>query len=782
MRPFLLLTVFFAWIMPAAFAQKVTLSGYVKDAASGETLPGAAILVRETGSGVSANAYGFYSASLPQGSYTVVVSYVGYNTLEQNVNLLESRSLNLELSHAGREIEEVLIEEKKGDENVQGTQMGTITLSTGQVKRLPVIFGETDVLKAIQLLPGVQSAGEGNSGFYVRGGGPDQNLVLLDDAVVYNTGHLFGFFSIFNSDAIKSTTLIKGGMPANYGGRLSSVLDVSMKDGNMKEFHGEGGLGLIASRLTLEGPIIKDKASFMVSGRRTYIDLLVQPFLTGQTKGSGYHFYDLNLKANYVLGSSDRLYLSGYFGRDVFRYKSAEGTFDAHIPWGNSTATLRWNHQFSDKLFVNTTLVYNDYQFSFNGSQNDFNVQFNSGIRDFGMKSDADYYATFGHHFKFGLSYTYHSFTPSQVSGRSGDVEFNPDNALKKYAHEGGAYLSDEFDPAPWLKVNAGLRYSWFGQAGPYADYRLDPNGNRTDSTVYGGGSLVKSYGGLEPRLNLRFALNPLTSLKASVSRSFQYIHLVSNNGTTLPTDIWVPSTLNVRPQESWQYSAGLFRNFLDNMLETSVEVYYKNMRQQIEYRSGYTPTTFRDPELDFVFGSGRAYGAELFINKAKGKFTGWLGYTLSWTSRLFKDLNQGIRFPAKYDRRHDISLVGSYEFNKKWMVSGVFVFGTGNAITLPTGYYFIEQNLIQEFSKINQYRIFPYHRLDLSVIYTPRGETKKRWKGSWTFSVYNVYNRYNPYLLYVETEGVLTQGTTVKVKQVSIFPVLPSITYNFRF
>lgn len=762
--------------------KKVSLSGYIKDAASGETLIGANIYIQEAQVGIMTNAYGFYSITIPEGAYTIRVTYLGYNTQEQTVNLIASRTLNIDLIHEGREIEEVVISDVRKDENVQSTQMGTISLSTEKIKKLPVMFGESDILKAIQLLPGVQSAGEGNSGFYVRGGGSDQNLVLLDDAVVYNTGHLFGFFSIFNSDAIKNVTLIKGGMPANYGGRLSSVLDVSMKDGNMKEYHGEGGLGLIASRLTLEGPIVKDKGSFMLSGRRTYIDIVAQPFLKGETKGSGYYFYDLNLKANYILGAKDRVYLSGYFGRDVLTFNSSEGTFKVHIPWGNTTGTARWNHQFNDKLFVNTTLVYNDYHFEFKGSQNDFDVGFNSGIRDLNGKVDFDYYTSFNHHIKFGLNYTYHTFTPSQVSGRSGETEFAPNNALKKYAHETGLYVLDEFDLAPWLRVNAGLRYSWFGQVGPYKQYDIDDNGNRLDSTNFASGKLVKGYGGLVPRLNLRFALNPSTSIKTSVSKSYQYIHLVSNNGTTLPTDIWVPSTFLVKPQMSWQYSFGMFKNFFDNALETSVEVYYKDMQNQIEYRSGYTPTSLRDPELDFVFGQGKAYGAEFFINKTKGKFTGWIGYTLSYTWRTFKDLNDGERFPAKYDRRHDVSVVASYEFNKKFTVSGVFVFGTGNAITLPTGYYFIEQNLIQDYSKINQYRIFPYHRADLSLIYTPRGETKKRWKGSWALSIYNVYNRYNPYIIYVDTEGTLASGASVKVKQVSIFPILPSITYNFKF
>ncbi|PSK90763.1 TonB-dependent receptor [Taibaiella chishuiensis] len=767
------------WI-PASAQKKVTLSGYVKDAASGESLIGSAIYVQEAQTGVSTNVYGFYSVSLPPGSYTVSCSSLGYDTRTQTLNLIESRELNVALEPHTVQAEEVVISDVRADHNVESTQMGVISLTTEQIKKLPVIFGESDILKAIQLLPGVQSAGEGQSGFYVRGGGPDQNLVLLDDAVVYNTGHLFGFFSVFNSDAIKNVTLIKGGMPAQYGGRLSSVVDVSMKEGNNREYHGEGGIGLIASRLTLEGPIVKEKGSFMLSGRRTYVDIITKPFLKGDAKGSGYYFYDANLKANYRLGARDRIYLSGYFGRDVFSFNSSN--FKAHVPWGNTTGTLRWNHQFNDKLFVNTTAVYNDYNFQFSGSQNDFDITLASGIRDWNAKTDFDYYTTFNHHIKFGANYTYHTFTPNQVSGKSGTTELQPNNALKKYAHEAGIYLSDEFDIGSFLKVNAGIRYSWFGQVGPYADYRSDGNGNRTDSTLYAPGQLVKSYGGWEPRLNLRFALGANSSLKASVSKTYQYIHLVSNNGSTLPTDIWMPSTLLVQPQKAWQYSLGFFKNFFDNAVETSVEVYYKDMRNQREYRAGYTPTSLRDPELDLVSGTGEAYGAEFFINKTKGRFTGWIGYTLSWTWRQFKELNFGERFPAKYDRRHDISLVGSYELNKKITFSGVFIFGTGNAITLPTGYYFIEQNLIQEYSKINQYRIFPYHRLDLSVIYTPKGNTNKRLKGSWAFSIYNVYSRQNPYIIYVDTEGTLRSGASVKVKQISIFPILPSITYNFKF
>ncbi|MBS1616628.1 MAG: carboxypeptidase-like regulatory domain-containing protein [Bacteroidetes bacterium] len=779
----LVLCLFFSIISIQVLAQqRVTVSGYIRDARSNETLPLATVYVKELGIGTQTNNYGFYSINMPAGQYTLVYSYVGYQQLIENMQIIESRTFNAELQPQ-RAISEVVVTAERKDENVRSTDMGTVTLDVNKMKTLPVIFGEADILKTMQLMPGVQSAGEGNSGFYVRGGGPDQNLILLDDAVVYNTGHLFGFFSVFNSDALKNVTLIKGSMPANYGGRLSSVVDVTMKDGNSKEYHATGGIGLIASRLTLEGPINKGRGSFMLSGRRTYIDLLIKPFAKGSFSGSGYYFYDANLKANYNFGKRDRIYLSGYFGRDKFTFASESQDFKAKIPWGNSTATLRYNHLFSDKVFINTTLVYNDYKFSFDGEQNDFAVKLSSGIKDWNAKSDLDWFTPGNHHVKAGINYTYHTFMPNQVSGHSDSVAFHPDNALLKYAHEAGVYILDDFDLLPWLKVNAGLRYSWFGQVGPYTRKIYDAQGiHPIDSTVYAPGTLVKSYGGLEPRLNLRFALNARSSIKASAVRSYQYIHLVSNNGSTLPTDIWVPSTYFVQPQEAWQYSLGYFRNFKDNMFETSVEVYYKDMKHQIEYREGYTPSTLRDPERDFVFGNGDAYGTEFFINKAKGRFTGWIGYTLSWTWRQFPLLNNGERFPAKYDRRHDVSLVASYKHSKRWTFSAVFVYGSGNAVTLPTNYYFIDGQLVAQYSKLNAYRLFPYHRLDLSAVLTPQHKKPRRWQGSWAFSIYNVYSRQNPYFLYVDTRANASGVYDVKVKQVSIFPILPSITYNFNF
>jgi hypothetical protein len=770
-------------LLPAlVFAQKkVTLSGYIKDAASSETIIGANIYIKELKQAAQTNTYGFYSVTVPAGKYEVIFTYVGFITQTDTLNLIEDRVLNVQLRDQTT-LKEVEIS-SRGNENVKGTEMGTISLSVDKTKTLPVIFGESDILKTLQLMPGVMSAGEGNSGFYVRGGGPDQNLVLLDDAVVYNTGHLFGFFSVFNSDALKNVTLIKGGMPANYGGRLSSVVDVSMKDGNMKEYHAEGGIGLIASRLTLEGPIKKEKGSFMLSGRRTYLDVILKPFIKGALKNSGYFFYDANLKGNYNITDKDRIYLSGYLGLDKFKFAGESGNFNADIPWGNNTATLRWNHLFSNKIFTNTTLVYNDYDFASTFKAQSAEFKLSSGVRDWNLKSDLDYYTSFNHHIKGGISYTYHKFIPNQISGKISDsVELNPDDALIKYAHEAGAYIMDDFDLTKWLRINAGVRYSWFGQIGPYKDYVYDYKVQRIDSTEYKPGQLIKQYGGFEPRLNVRVQFNDNSSIKASVAKSYQYIHLLSNNGSTLPTDIWVPSTLRVKPQAAWQYSLGYFKNLMNNKIETSVEVYYKKMENQVEYRSGYLPSSLTDPELDYVFGSGEAYGSEFFINKTRGKFTGWIGYTLAWTYRKFPDLNGGKRYPAKYDRRHDLSVVASYEISKKWTLSGVFIYATGNAITLPSNLYFIEAGLVQQFSELNAYRVFAYHRMDLSAIYKPQRKKPRKWEGSWAFSIYNVYSRQNPYFIYLDTEGDVNKGVDVKVKQVSIFPIIPSITYNFKF
>lgn len=762
---------------------KFTLNGYIKDSLSGESIIGASIIINGKSKGVTSNQYGFYSITLDSGTYVISVSHVSYLFKSIRVKLDSNLSFDFEMIPKSAALNEVVIFSKRRDGNVKNAQMGKIDLSIGQIKNIPALLGEVDILKAIQLLPGIQNAGEGNAGFYVRGGGPDQNLIMLDDAVVYNTGHLFGFFSIFNSDAIKNVSLIKGGMPAQYGGRLSSVLDISMKDGNMNKTEMEGGIGLIASRFSIQGPIKKDKASFMLSARRTYVDALIKPFIKKSSSfhGSGYYFYDLNAKVNYRFSEKDRLYLSGYFGRDVFDFNNSKQSFKTNIPWGNSTATLRWNHVFNRRLFANTTLVYNDYKFRFGAEQDNLAFSLSSGIRDGNLKIDFDYYPLPQHKIQFGGLVTYHKFVPNVLNGHQDSVIFHPNNENNKYAVENALYLQDDWEISDKIKINYGLRWSGFTQIGPYTKYVRDINQNKTDSTVYKSFQPVKTYGGPEPRFTIRYSLNDETSLKASITHNYQYIHLVSNSGSTLPTDLWVPSTYIVKPQLSWLYSAGVFKNFKNNEYETSLELYYKDMKNQIEYSNGYTPS-LTDPESEFVFGKGWSYGAEVFINKARGRFNGWIGYTLSWTWRKFKDLNNGEKYPAKYDRRHDLSIVANYEKNKKWKFGAVFVFGTGNAVTLPEQFYIIGGVLTQEYSELNQYRMKPYHRLDLSATYTPVPKKKKKIQSYWVFSIYNVYSRLNPYFLYFDQTGSPYNGTLqVQAKQVSLFPILPAVTWNFK-
>jgi len=770
---------------------RFTLNGYIKDSLSGETVIGATITVTSVENGhtgfaktVLSNQYGFYAITLDKGNYLVAVSHVSYLVKAVQINLNSVQSYSFEILPKSAALGEVIIYSKKRDGNVTNAQMGKIDLSMSQVRNIPAFMGEVDLLKAIQLLPGVQSAGEGNAGFYVRGGGPDQNLIILDDAVVYNTGHLFGFFSIFNADAIKNVSLIKGGMPAQYGGRLSSVVDVAMKDGNINKFQTEGGIGLIASRFSIQGPVQKNKASFILSARRTYIDALVKPFIKRSSNfyGSGYYFYDINAKINYRFSDKDRIYLSGYFGRDVFDFRNAERSFKTNIPWGNATATLRWNHVFNRRLFSNTTVVYNDYKFKFAAAQESFEIGLSSGIKDGTIKTDFEYYPFPEHKLKFGGLLTYHRFFPNIVSGRQDSVIFTPNNESTKYATESALYVQDDWEIGEKWKINYGLRWSTFTQIGPYTRYTRDADGNKLDSTEYKSLSPVKNYGGLEPRFTIRYSINNTTSVKAAITKNYQYIHLVSNSGTTLPTDLWVPSTYRVKPQVSWLYSAGLFKNFSDNEYETSLEFYFKNMNNQIEYKEGYSPS-LKDPEEEFVFGKGWSYGSEFFINKLKGKWTGWIGYTVSWTWRKFALLNEGEKYPAKYDRRHDLSIVANYEISKKWKLGAVFVYGTGSAITLPERFYFINGVLTQEYSKLNQYRMKAYHRFDLSAIYNPIPKKKRKINSSWVFSIYNCYSRLNPYFIYFDQEGTLANNDLkVEARQVSLFPIIPSVTWNFKF
>lgn len=763
--------------------QKYTISGYIKDTESGEALLGATILAKETNQGATTNMYGFYSLTLPAGNYTISFAFIGFEKKEVKVALTEDKRMNMELGFSSIVTEQITITGERKDKNVESTDMGRLELTTEQVKALPALLGEVDIMKTLQLLPGVQSAGEGNSGFYVRGGGPDQNLILLDDAVVYNSGHLFGFFSVFNSDAIKNTTLIKGGMPANYGGRLSSVVDVQMKEGNMRDYNVEGGIGLISSRLTVQGPIKKDKASFMISGRRTYIDILSKPVLKrvrdGAFDGNSYYFYDLNTKINYRFSDKDRLYLSGYFGRDVFKFKDPGGAFDVDIPWGNATATMRWNHLFSDRLFMNTTGIFNDYYFGLKSTFQDVNFELFSGVRDYSAKTDFDYFPDPQHNVKFGAIYTFHSFTPYTVEGGTQDQDFSTD-IDKKRAHETAVYILDDWTISERVKVNVGLRGSIFNNVGPYEKKVLDDFGRITDTLKYKRGENIATYWMAEPRLSMRIKVDEFSSFKAGLTVNKQYIHLVSSSSSTLPTDLWVPSTAAVKPQLGIQYSVGYFRNFKNNMFETSIELYYKDLRNQIEFGETFVTELNLDVEDGYVFGRGWSYGAEFFFKKAIGKLNGWVGYTLSFTNRQFDEVNNGNIFPARFDRRHDLSVVVVYDINKKWKVAATFVYGTGQATTLPIGRYFIEGQVVNQYGDRNSYRMAPYHRADISATYV---FIKRKHYSDITMSVYNLYNRRNPYFIYYDVDGSISNGNLeVNAKQASLFPILPSITWNFKF
>ncbi len=765
---------------------KYTVSGYVKDGSNGESLFSATVQVKETGLGSTSNEYGFYSITLPAGEYNLVFSYLGFESKEVKVDLTKTNQrINIELGNNTVTTDVVEVTSKRKDANVQSSDMGKVEMSIEEIKQLPALLGEVDVMRTLQLLPGVMSAGEGNSGFYVRGGGPDQNLVILDDAVVYNTGHLFGFFSVFNADAIKNTTLIKGGMPAQYGGRLSSVIDLQMKEGNMKKFQVDGGIGLISSRLTVQGPIKKDKASFIVSGRRTYIDLITKPILKrvedGLYDGNGYYFYDVNMKLNYRFGDKDRLYASGYFGRDVFVFKDQDGAFSADIPWGNQTATLRWNHLFNDRLFMNVTAIYNDYKFALNSQFQDVKFSLSSGIRDASAKVDFDFIPNQKNKIKIGAIYTYHIFTPYTASGDFGDVVIEPEPRSQKHAHEAAIYVQDEVDITTRLRFNFGIRGSLFSHVGPLDKKVVDPNtGSITDTIQYQRNDNIATYVRGEPRMNVRFLIDESSSVKAGVTVNNQFIHLVSSSTTSLPTDLWVPSTQKVKPQLGIQYAVGYFRNFKKNMFETSIEVYYKDMFNQIEYGESFSIELNTDIEEGFVFGRGRSYGAEFFFKKATGKLTGWVGYTLAWTTRQFPDINNGEVFPAKFDRRHDLSVVVMYEVNKRWRIAATFVYGTGSTTTLPIGRYFIDGKIVNQYGERNSYRLDPYHRMDLSATYTFQ---KTKFYSDITVSIYNVYNRMNPYFIYYDVDGDVSSGNLeVQAKQSSLFPVLPSLTWNFKF
>ena len=785
--PFCLLLITFSGHCLAQSRSNYTISGYISEKGSKENLPGVNIYIPKLKTGTTTNTYGFYSITLPADSVEFVVSYVGFQTQHFKFLLDSNKPLDIALETA--QLNEVVVTSTKTERISQDVRMSKVDIPIEQIKNMPALLGEKDVMKTIQLLPGVQKGSEGSSGIYVRGGGPDQNLIILDDATVYNANHLFGFFSLFNGDALKSVELTKGGFPARYGGRLSSVIDMQMKDGDKEKIRGEAGIGLLSSRLTLEGPIKKDKASFLFSARRTYIDLLMRPFMSRASDAKvGYYFYDFNAKLNYVIDYKNKLYLSGYFGKDKFYLK--ESKIDASngitsrggIDWGNATATLRWNHLINEKLFSNVSLIFTNFLFDINFKNKDAsnNAQFRyfSGIRDYSLKADFDYFLNTKHTIKAGLYATYHFFRPDAIvlkDSYQGTESLNITSVTKINTYETALYAEDDFKISSKWRANGGIRLSNFNVRS-------------------------KSYFNPEPRLSLRYSILSDLSLKASYSSMNQYIHLLSNSGIGLPSDLWVPSTDRVKPQQSSQVALGIAKDLKlkDANYEISIEGYYKKSKNIIGYKEGASFISLSGIDLsdeyrftyEDIVTSGKcdSYGAEFFFQKKTGKFTGWIGYTLSWTWLQFNELNFGKRFPARYDRRHDISLVGTYKITERITLSAVWVYGTGNAITLPLSTYstpvlpYSNNNggysniFANDYGDKNSFRMSAYHRLDISVQFHKQ---RKHFERIFEFGVYNVYNRHNAF--YYDT--VVDPDTKqTKLIQVSLFPIIPSVSWTFKF
>ena len=818
----------------SSYAQNFTVSGYMEDDETGEKLIGATVFIPSETAGTLSNTYGFYSVTLPKGTYEFQFTYIGYQPEIRTIDLSSDQTLNINLkpSLTLKEVEVVVNKVEKIQEN---TQMSKIDVPISQIKALPAFLGEVDIMKAIQLLPGVQSGSEGGSGIYVRGGGPDQNLILLDGVPVYNASHLLGMFSVFNADAVKNVELIKGGFPARYGGRLSSVVNISMKEGNTKEIHGSGSISVISSKLTVEGPIIKDRTAFILSGRRSYIDLLTRPLIkksgsydnsglnsngnsyenSGNDSG-GYYLQDFNAKINHKFSEKDRLYLSAYTGRDKgfakSKYFSKETKpngdivnensedIDFSLGWGNFISTLRWNHQFSKKLFSNTSLIYSNYDFNVDIDYKDkyFNVyeepelslidtfsyddknklEYLSGIKDYGVKLDFDYIPKPNQYIKFGGNVTHHEFSPGVISIKEESTgEVLSDTSYtdgKVNATEAYLYIEDDIKLTPRLKANIGLHGSVFG----------------VQDTA---------YWSVQPRLSMRYLISDDWSVKASYANMTQYLHLLTSSNISLPTDLWVPPTKQIGPQRSWQVALGTAYTISEG-LEISAEGYYKEMKDLISYKEGNSFVLLSDSwENAVTVGDGKSYGAEVFLQKKTGRTTGWLGYTLSKTDRTFKEINNGNTYPYRYDRRHDISLALTHQINEKWDVGVVWVYGTGNAVSLPRSNYdaynesdfqetttygdyypFGNQGDITTFGEKNDYRMASYHRLDIAF----NRKTKRKWgEGIWTFGAYNVYNRRNPFLILESTDYDFETNSSKQVyEQFSLFPILPNISYAFKF
>ncbi|SMC82087.1 TonB-dependent receptor [Pedobacter nyackensis] len=757
---------------PAQHQSKRTLSGIIKSASTGETLIAATVRIAGTNYATSSNEYGFYSLSLPVGSYTITVNAIGSKNYKNTIELTKNTSLNIPLEDDMNELETVTITSNPSKRNIENPQMGMERLSISETKNVPVLLGERDVIKTLQLLPGVKTSGEGTGGFFVRGGSADQNMILLDEAPVYNASHLLGFFSTFNSDAIKNVTLYKSGMPAQYGGGLSSVLDVKMNDGNNQKFGVNGGVGLIAARINIEGPIQKEKSSFLISARRTYADMLLKFSGDSATKDTKLYFYDVNLKANYILGNKDRLFVSGYFGKDVLGADKVAG-----IDWGNATSTLRWNHVFSSKLFSNTSLIFSNYNYKIQSTDDESSLSLFSQIRDWNFKEDLQWYANDKNTLSFGLNSIYHTIKPGEVraSGNSGLISQDLQN---RYSLENAVYASNTWKANNTLSFTYGLRVSAFSILGKGEYFTLDPAGNVTGTTSYESGEIVKTYVNLEPRLAAALQLNSSTSIKASYVRNAQNLHLISNSNASSPTDRWVASTNIIKPELSDQVSLGYYKNLANDNYELTVETYYKTLQNQIDYRNGADIYTNKPIESQLLYGKGRAYGAEFLLKKKNGKLTGWIAYTLSKTERKIDGINDNNWYNARQDRTHDISLVSMYQLSKKWSLSANWVFATGNAVTFPTGKYKLLGHSYFYFSERNADRMPSYHRLDLGA--TRLLKQTKKYSSELNFSLYNAYGRENAFRIVFKDKE--TDPNRTEAIKTTLFRFVPSVSYNFKF
>lgn len=774
--------------------EKYTISGYIKDAENGESIIGATIYVPELGKGAITNIYGFYSLSLPPGVYEVQFSYIGHETQQQTIAFDRDQTIDLELPVKPVQMDEVVVKGEREDQNVTEVKMSTEKLKIRQIETIPALLGEVDVVRGVQLLPGIQSAGEGTTGVLVRGGSADQTLIQMDEATVFNPSHFMGFFSVFNPDAIKDLEIYKGGIPAKYGGRLSSIMDVRMKEGNKKKFAASGGIGMISSRLTVEAPIVKDKSSFIISGRRTYADLFAKFSRDTSVRKNKLFFYDLNSKINYTFNDKNKLFVSGYFGRDVFDFDD-----EFRLEWGNKTATVRWNHLFSNRLFLNTTVLYSKFDYLIDIDDPTESFKWTSGLQETSGKLDFTFFANPNNQLDFGYHAIYHKFSPADIRPTKKSLigAFKIDD---QYALEHAWYVGNQHKISDKLTVDYGLRYSLFQNFGP-ADVFVyqDPN-NRvreqiTDTVRYNGRELIKSQGGLEPRIAARYMLNSTSSIKASYNRTRQYLQIASNSTAGLPIDRWVPSDSYIKPQIGDQVAVGYFRNFSKNRFEFSVEAYYKKMYNQIDFKDGAELLLTKNIETEILAGKAWSYGLEFLIKKNVGNTTGWIGYTLSRTRRQIPGINGGKAYSPRYDRTHDVSVVLSHKLNDRITLSGNWVYTTGSAVSRPKGKYEFEGHTVAYYDPLdrNGARMPDYHRMDLSITIESKKNKTRRWQSSWNFSIYNAYMKKNPWSIEYkdvingnpsinETDNVVVQTRDFRPVSTILFRIVPSITYNFKF